>query len=92
MASDIKRGTSIRVRVQDDTKSRLDRLSKLYGIPVATMVSVWVGEALAKHENSLAMASKMADHVGGEVGKAIQQQLSMMPELFSGEAMPVKAA
>jgi hypothetical protein len=78
----IIRDASIRVKIQPETKVRLERLSHLYGVPPSTLASVWLGQALAQQERSLSMASRMADAVGGEVGQAIKEQLSMMPELF----------
>ncbi len=88
----IIRDASIRVKVQPATKERLDRIAHLFGVPPSTLASVWIGQMLTQQERSLSMLSKMADSVGGEMGKAMAQQLSMMPELFGGEAVAGTAA
>jgi hypothetical protein len=79
----IVRDASIRLKIQPETKLRLERLSHLYGVPPATLASVWLGQTLAQQERSLSMVTRMAEAVGGEVGEALKEQLSMIPELFS---------
>lgn len=91
----IIRDASIRVKVQPETKQRLDVIAHLYGVPPATLASLWIGQSLAQNERNLNIASKIADTVGGEVGQAIRQQMSMMPELFGQgrqEAQPSQPA
>ncbi len=91
----IIRDASIRVKVQPETKTRLERIAHLYGVPPATLASLWIGQSLAQNERNLNIASKIADTVGGEVGEAIRQQMSMMSELFGQgrqEAQPSQPA
>lgn len=78
----IVRDASIRIKVQPETKLRLERLARLFGIPPATLASVWVGQALTQQERNLSLVGKMAETIGGEVGQAMREQMSMMPELF----------
>jgi hypothetical protein len=83
MAERIIRDATFRVKVHPETKLRLERISQLYGVPPATLASVWLGQSITQHERNLDIASKMADVIGGEVGAAMKHQLSMMPELYS---------
>lgn len=93
-ATRIIRDASIRVKVQPETKQRLDRIAHLYGVPPSTLASLWIGQSLTQHERNLNMASKIADTVGGEVGDAIRAQMSLMPELFgqAGKEAPASTA
>lgn len=92
--SKIIRDAAIRIKVQPETKQRLERLAHLFGIPPATLASVWVGQALAQQERNLSLVGKMAETIGGEVGQAMREQMSMMPELFgqAGKEAPASPA
>lgn len=91
MAEVIRRDAAIRIKLHPETKSRLERLSHLLGVPPATLAAVWLGEAIARQERSLSIVSKMADTVGGEVGSFLREQLASQVSIFdaikqSGEA------
>lgn len=89
----IIRDASIRLKIQPETKARLERMAHLVGVPPSTLASVWLGQTLTQQERALSMVSKMVETVGGEVGKAMAEQLSLMGDLYGGgEAVAVTAA
>lgn len=76
----IIRDSSLRLKLQPEMKARLDALSSVLGVPPSTLGAVWLGQAVASQERSLAMLGKMAETLGDEAGKIMRDQL---PNLFA---------
>lgn len=84
----IIRDASIRLKLQPETKRRLEALSEMLGVPPSTLAAVWLGQAIAQHERGLGMFGKMAEAVGGEMGAAMRENLPEMLTLFGKQHTP----
>lgn len=76
MAERLKRDDSIRVSVTTETKERLQRISEAFGMPLATVAGVAIGQFIAQQERSLGaietMTNKVADSLGSELGEQLK--------------------
>lgn len=81
----IKRRGDIRMKVAEDIEDRLDRISKIYGMPPSTLAAVAVGQWVAQQERMLTMHEAMANVVGEKMGEAVADELRQQIGLFNKE-------
>lgn len=78
----IKRRGDIRMKVAQDIEERLDRISKIYGMPPSTLAAMAVGQWVAQQERMLMMTEHLANSVGEQLGGAfateLREQLSLL--------------
>ncbi|HAN48722.1 MAG TPA: hypothetical protein DCQ20_07575 [Nitrospira sp.] len=78
----IKRRGDIRMKVAEDIEERLDRISKVYGMPPSTLAAMAVGQWIAQQERALMMTEAISNAVGQSMGDAVatelRQQLSLL--------------
>lgn len=81
----IKRDASVRLMISAETKARLDKLSAAFGVPPATLASVWLGGVIAQQENALGVTARFAETLGGELGEAFRESLGEQGSLLGGK-------
>lgn len=79
----IKRRGSLRMNVAEDIEDRLERISKVYGMPPSTLAALAVGQWVAQQERSLLMTEAMANAVGEKIGDAMADQVRQQIGLFT---------
>ncbi len=81
----IKRRGDIRMKVAEDIEERLDRISRVYGMPPSTLAALAVGQWVAHQERTLMMTEAMANAVGERMGDAVANELRQQIGLFVKE-------
>lgn len=76
----IRRSGGIRIRLSPSTRDRLDRLSELYGVPPSTLGSMALGEWIARNENALGMADKIANSLGESMPEQLRLVMTALAE------------
>lgn len=71
----IKRGGTLRMNVAEDIEARLERISKVYGMPPSTLAALAVGQWVAQQERALMMTESMANAVGEQMGAAVADEM-----------------
>jgi hypothetical protein len=79
----IKRRGDIRMKVAEDIEDRLDRISKVYGMPPSTLAALAVGQWVAQQERMLMMTEAMANSIGEKMGDAVANELRQQIGLFN---------
>jgi len=79
----IKRGSSLKVGLNDEVLARLVTLSELLGVPAGTLASLAIGQYIAQQERSLGFLQSVSEQMGDafkeEIGKlaAAGEQLKL---------------
>ena len=81
----IKRRGDIRMKVAEDIEERLDKISRIYGMPPSTLAALAVGQWVAQQERTLMMTEAMANAVGERMGDAVANELRQQISLFAKE-------
>lgn len=71
------------MKVAEDIEDRLDRISKVYGMPPSTLAALAVGQWVAQQERMLMMTEAMANAVGEKMGDAVANELRQQIGLFN---------
>ena len=79
----IKRSGDIRMKVAEDIEERLDRISKIYGMPPSTLAAMAIGQWVAQQERTLLMTEAMANALGERMGDAVANELRQQVELIT---------
>lgn len=79
----IKRRGDIRMKVAEDIEERLDRISKIYGMPPSTLAAMAIGQWVAQQERTLLMTEAMANALGERMGDAVANELRQQVELIT---------
>lgn len=78
----IKRNDAIRMKVAPDVLERLDRISRVYGMPPSTLAAMALGQWVTQQERTLLMTEAMAQSVGQHLGESVatelREQLSLL--------------
>ena len=82
----IKRRGDIRMKVAEDIEDRLDRISKIYGMPPSTLAAMAVGQWVAQQERMLMMTESMANAVGQKMGDAMADEIRQQMALFTKDS------
>ena len=85
MALTIKRSDTLRVKVSPDMIERLDRLSKMFGLPPSTLAALAVGNWVANQERGLGVVDQMAKAIGDQFGEEMAEEVKKQMGLFSKE-------
>ena len=90
MKERIKRRGDIRMKVAEDIEERMDRISKVYGMPPSTLAAMAIGQWIAQQERMLMMTEAISNAVGERMGDAVatelRQQLSLLTKDSGGDA------
>lgn len=70
----IKRGDSLRMKVTPDIMERLDKISRVLGVPPSTLCAVAVGQWVAQQERSFMMTESLANSLGAKLGDELADQ------------------
>ncbi len=81
----VKRQNPLRVKVSEEMNDRINRLSRLLGIPPSTLAAVAVGQWVASQERTLGAAERMVDAIGAQFGDEMAQELKHQIGLFTKE-------
>jgi predicted transcriptional regulator len=83
----IKRGATLRVRLDPETLERFKRLAGTLGLPTSTLGAVAIGTYLAQQERNVQIVERVATSVGEEAAAMMRgpvgQQLKLIMEAKS---------
>jgi hypothetical protein len=79
----IKRGGTLRMNVAQDIEERLEKISRIYGMPPSTLAALAVGQWVAQQERQLMMTEAMANSIGEKMGDAVANELRQQIGLFN---------
>lgn len=69
--------------VSEDIKSRLIRVSQVYGLPPSTLAALAVGSWVAQQERALALTENIVNKLGETMGDAVADEMRKQIGLFS---------
>lgn len=75
-----RRNQDIRIRVTPEVMERTKRVADLLGMPPSTIASLALAQYIAQQERGLLMVDKMADAIGGEMGKGLKEEMQRIIE------------
>lgn len=75
-----RRNQDIRIRVTPEVMARTQRVADLLGMPPSTIASLALAQYIAQQERGLLMVDKMADAIGGEMGKGLKEEMQRIME------------
>jgi predicted DNA-binding protein len=79
----IKRDDVLRLKVAPEMRERLDRLSRLLGMPPSTLAALAVGHWVASQERAFHLAERMLDQMSEQLGEEMTSQLREQIGLFT---------